>query len=215
MFKLVIGSAAALMLAGSAQAAVTFSSTAYDTGVPTGEMIVDDFDHPVAAAYTFTFRDGARTEDSSISGFAASPAGDTSTYAVVPMNSYAYLKSTTDLNSASIYLGSIDTYNYIAFLDNDTPVAAFNGSQLVATPNGDQTSGATNRLFDFNFGGQAVNEIAFGSTGNSFEFDNVAVSAAPEPSTWLLMLAGIGGIGLMMRRARKALGFRFEDALSA
>ena len=36
-----------------------------------------------------------------------------------------------------------------------------------------------------------------------------AVSAAPEPSTWLLMLAGLGGIGLMLRRARTSKGFAF------
>ena len=188
---------------------------AYDTEVPVGQTIVDDFDHPVAAGYTFNYRDGARTEESSISGFAAAPAGDASTYAVVPMDSYAYLTSTTNLISASFYLGSIDAYNHIAFLDNNAPVAAFGGSQLVPNANGNQTSGATNRLFDFNFGGQKVNEIAFGSTGYSFEFDNVAVSAAPEPSTWLLMFAGIGGIGLMLRRAKKTMGFRFKDALSA
>ncbi len=42
-----------------------------------------------------------------------------------------------------------------------------------------------------------------------------AVSAAPEPSSWLLMIAGIGGLGLMLRRAKKTMGFRFKDALSA
>ena len=42
-----------------------------------------------------------------------------------------------------------------------------------------------------------------------------AISAAPEPSTWLLMFAGIGGIGLMLRRARKTMGFRFKDAFAA
>ncbi len=39
------------------------------------------------------------------------------------------------------------------------------------------------------------------------------VSAAPEPSTWLLMFAGIGGIGLMLRRAKQTMGFRLKDAL--
>ena len=41
------------------------------------------------------------------------------------------------------------------------------------------------------------------------------VSAVPEPSTWLLMIAGIGGIGLMLRRAKQTMGFRFKDAVSA
>ena len=42
-----------------------------------------------------------------------------------------------------------------------------------------------------------------------------AVSAAPEPSTWLLMFAGIGGIGVMMRQAKRKMGFRFKVALAA
>ena len=42
-----------------------------------------------------------------------------------------------------------------------------------------------------------------------------AVSAAPEPSTWLLMFAGIGGIGLMLRQAKRTVSFRPKDALSA
>ena len=210
----ILGLSMSLSLLGTANA-VTFTSTAYDTGVPKGQVIVDDFDHPVAAGYAFTFRDGARTEDRSISGFAAAPAGDTSTYAVVPMNSYAYLTSINDLERASVYLGSIDPYNYIAFLNNNTLVAAFSGSDLVANANGDQTSGGMNRLFDFDFRGQQVNEIAFGSKGYSSEFDNIAVSAAPEPSTWLLFIAGIGGVGLMLRRAKNHICLRFKAVPSA
>ena len=41
------------------------------------------------------------------------------------------------------------------------------------------------------------------------------VSAAPEPSTWLLMFAGIGGIGMMLRRAKRTTGVRFKDAFTA
>ncbi len=41
------------------------------------------------------------------------------------------------------------------------------------------------------------------------------ISAAPEPSTWLLMFVGIGGIGLMLRRAKKITGLRLKDAFSA
>ncbi len=39
-------------------------------------------------------------------------------------------------------------------------------------------------------------------------------SAAPEPSTWLLMIVGIGGIGLRLRRAKTAAG-RVAGALLA
>jgi hypothetical protein len=34
----------------------------------------------------------------------------------------------------------------------------------------------------------------------------LTISAAPEPSTWLLMMAGIGGIGLMMRWNKRERG---------
>ena len=40
-------------------------------------------------------------------------------------------------------------------------------------------------------------------------------SAVPEPSTWLLMLAGIGSIGLMLRQAKKVSGVRFKDCFTA
>jgi hypothetical protein len=41
------------------------------------------------------------------------------------------------------------------------------------------------------------------------------VSAAPEPSTWVLLFAGIGGIGLVLRSAKKVPGFRFKDCLAS
>jgi len=41
------------------------------------------------------------------------------------------------------------------------------------------------------------------------------VSAAPEPSSWLLMIAGIGGVGLILRRTRPSLHARLKGALAA
>ena len=49
----------------------------------------------------------------------------------------------------------------------------------------------------------------------SFQVVGTAVSAAPEASTWLLLFAGIGGIGLMLRQAKRKMGFRFKDAFAA
>ena len=66
---------------------------------------------------------------------------------------------------------------------------------------------ASYNYFNFN----SVDEVFAG--GSPFEV-GPQIAAAPEPSTWLLMFAGIGGIGLMLRRA-KTMGFRFKDAFSA
>ena len=59
-------------------------------------------------------------------------------------------------------------------------------------------------------GGEAIDSIYVDTTAGQ----NISLGV-PEPSTWLLMIAGIGGIGLMLRRARKSMGFRFRDAFSA
>ena len=55
-------------------------------------------------------------------------------------------------------------------------------------------------------------DVLASSVGQQY---TLTVSAVPEPSTWLLMFAGIGGIGLMLRRARRTMRFRFEDAFVA
>jgi hypothetical protein len=41
------------------------------------------------------------------------------------------------------------------------------------------------------------------------------VSAVPEPATWALMILGLGGMGLMLRRARSSDGSRLTDTLAA
>ena len=46
--------------------------------------------------------------------------------------------------------------------------------------------------------------IDVGGTGNgSFDGTVSFTSAAPEPSTWALMLAGVGGVGLALRYGRR------------
>ena len=43
------------------------------------------------------------------------------------------------------------------------------------------------------------------SSSNSFESDNFAVAAVPEPATWAMMIMGFGTIGALMRRRQYAL----------
>ena len=73
---------------------------------------------------------------------------------------------------------------------------------------GTSSSGITRLTFN---GGSAENYISGpnGSVSNNDGFIGVTytpvastVSAAPEPTTWLLMFMGVGALGLMLRRRR-------------
>jgi hypothetical protein len=51
--------------------------------------------------------------------------------------------------------------------------------------------------------------IILGSGGypsqiNQIDWDNVALKAVPEPSTWAMMILGFAGIGAMTYRRRKS-----------
>ena len=74
----------------------------------------------------------------------------------------------------------------------------------------------------------AVTQVSFTSNDNEgvgnefYAIDNVvatgdpsAVSAAPEPSTWALMIAGLGAIGLAFRQGGRRRGFAFTRVLPA
>jgi len=81
---------------------------------------------------------------------------------------------------------------------------------------------STYTLGTFSFVGAGSDTLTIAANTNPSEWyvDNVGVtastvSAAPEPSTWLLMIAGIAGIGLMLRRTKKAEGWRVGGVLPA
>jgi hypothetical protein len=205
-----IASAMAL-LTTSAQAAITVTSTPYNTSTPAGQTVVENFDQPIAPGYTFN---GGYVEDTYIPNFAAPPAGDTTYYDSITAYTFAVFTSSSELQSASVYLGSIDAYNFISFFNNGQYVGGFSGSQLVGNSNGNQFSALTNRTFDFNFNSQPVNQIVFSSTGYSFEIDNIAVAPVPEASTWVFMIAGVGLIGgVLWWRRRKDQGATPRDAM--
>ena len=59
-------------------------------------------------------------------------------------------------------------------------------------------------------GGEIIDSIYVDTTAGQ----NISLGV-PEPSTWAFMIAGIAGIGLMLRRVKQSMGFRFKDAFSA
>ena len=81
-------------------------------------------------------------------------------------------------------------------------------------------SGIDYNFYSYNNGfyvlSSAVDSIGYPANGSpvtSLTF--TPTSAVPEPATWLLMIAGIGGIGLILRRAKKEYGFKWKELLLA
>lgn len=96
--------------------------------------------------------------------------------------------------------GTVDDYNKIVFMDGFDVVGAFDGSDIVADPDGTAAVYA-----NFYAHGGSFDTVLFYSEGwNSFEFDAVAVAPTPLPATLGLFGAAVAGLGLAGRRRRKA-----------
>jgi hypothetical protein len=213
--KALAAAAGTALLAGTATAATTISSTPFGLAAPAGTTILVDFDGGDAglpAGITLTGSYSYNTGTSS--GNQAAPAGDATQYLVVPgtgqVNGSATLKSSTGHKSVSFYWGSIDSYNYVTLLDiNGNAIGPeYSGNTPnVADPlaNGDQVLGGTNRRVTFTqaAGDPMIYGIQFRNSGSrAFELDNVAFGAVPEPATWAMLIAGFGLVGGAMRRRR-------------
>ena len=128
-------------------------------------------------------------------GLYAEPYNDTTNYMAVLGGSSETVTYNHTYSELGLYWGSIDSYNVLTLVNTLTSQSA-----IVPVPpvdDGGQTSADSNRYFIVS--GFAFNEAVFGSNINSFEFDNVAV-AAPEPSTWAMMLVGFAGFGFVTFR---------------
>ena len=109
------------------------------------------------------------------------------------------------MRSLSVYLGSLDDYNSITFKGENGFSETFDGDDLNSPANGNQQAGSTNRRYYFTFDpSELINQVIFTSSGNSFEFDNIAVNdppaQVPEPVTLSLFAAGLAGVAGLRRR---------------
>jgi hypothetical protein len=105
--------------------------------------------------------------------------------------------------------GSVDTYNTLSLYNASGLVGTVTGSQVIASPDGDQGVNGTvyvniNSSVPFTY-------VVASSSSYAFEFDNVAfnptpASIVPEPSTSLVAIVGALGIITYNRLRRKGLG---------
>jgi hypothetical protein len=222
--------------AGPAQA-VSFTTAGAvaggDPGIGAGEVLVTTFDGPDILSYDPAHSSGFGLYTGSYPSVAAAPAGDTSQYMAITTGGSvlfdlrAFDSAQSQLNSLSVYLGSIDTYNFIDVLgldgngniDYTSPLLTISGSDMPPS-NGDWYDSQTNRRLTINFApSDAIGGIVFRSNGVAFEFDSIAVGtshivpnestigAVPEPASWAMMVGGFGLIGGAMRSRRTKLAF--------
>jgi hypothetical protein len=202
--QVALAAVAALTVSSAAQAAVIVSATATDTPLPANQTLVYDFDGLSVLGYNLTLNGLTGVFDGSdglVPNIAAPPPGTTSNYLAIQTGGSATLDSVKPLSALSVYIGSPDSYNSIRFIGLNGFDVTLSGAALAdGAFNGNQSVG---RRMTYDFGADRVTQVIFSSSGNSFELDNIAVSAVPEPATWAMMIAGFGLMGSALRRRRQ------------
>ena len=193
----------AAAIAVPASAATTVSFNGGSGALPAGVTVFEDFEGYAAGTPGATIGTNASVYNGS-TGDAARPAfGSTGNFASVRTNgSYSVNFAATDL--FAFVLGSLDTYNTLTLHYADGSSQAYAGGQIIndlSFPSGNQVSGETNGVVTYKVtSGPKLTGATFTSSANSFEFDNLAAGAVPEPATWAMMIGGFGLIGAASRR---------------
>ncbi|WP_368039583.1 PEPxxWA-CTERM sorting domain-containing protein [Sphingomonas sp. ID1715] len=142
--------------------------------------------------------------DGSAGGQSARPNfGSTGNFATV-LTGGSYTIDFAPTSLFAFVLGSLDTYNNLTLRYEDGTSQLYAGGQIIndlAFPSGNQINGVVSYRV---ISGPRLTGAVFGSTANSFEFDNLSVAAVPEPATWALMIGGFGMVGGAMRRRKVA-----------
>jgi len=203
--------AAAFLVAGATAAhagVISYSWSPFDAAIAPGEVMVQTFDAPIAAGYTMTWSNAGIHQGPLVPGIAAPPQNDATKYLSLYSGGLATLTAPGIIKSLSFYWGSMDDYNKITFKGANGFSQSFDGDDLNSPANGNQQAASTNRRYYFTFDpNDKINQVLFSSTGNSFEFDNIAVNdppnEVPEPLTLTLFASGLAGAALLRRRRLK------------
>ena len=110
--------------------------------------------------------------------------------------SSSWLNFASDQSSLGLIWGSPDHYNYLELYNDNTLVAAFSGSDIIA-----QGGQRAVSLALVTISGLVFDQVKFRSTANAFEFSNITAQAVPGPGTLSLMMGALGLLALRQRSA--------------
>ena len=195
---LTVAGVIAMAMAPAANAAVSVAFVGGTGGVAAGQTLITDFSTPYAGLTGGTITNNQP--------WAAVPAFTTTPnqfLAVVGGASASLTFAATHV--LSFDLGSSDKYNDVQLIFSDgTKSKLYNGIELAPPANGDQHATSTNGRVTFT-SDQKITGINLFSKQNSLETDDFArlAGGVPEPSTWALMMLGIGGVGASLRSRRR------------
>ncbi|KAB7647554.1 PEPxxWA-CTERM sorting domain-containing protein [Polymorphobacter fuscus] len=199
---IVLAAVAACAVASSANAAtVIFQPGVF--GAPNGYTLYSDFNtvdaQAVVSGNNFVFPTG------SVSGqYTALPANNTP-YLAVLGGGVANIAFNNDVRSFSFDYSTVDTYNTLTINYADGGFESVVGGDILTAG---QIDGQVSGSFIINGDGRLISGLSLATTQNAFEVDNLAVSGAlaavPEPTTWVMMIAGFGLVGVGMRRRTAA-----------
>ena len=204
---------AALVLAaaGSASAAVITNFGPGDASPGTGYTVIDNFDTGLGL---FGATGTGYILTTNHDGAGAPPANsipyDTNYLSVLGGGgvsiSFAALGA-SNVHAFEFDWGSIDSYNTLVIHSSAGDVTIVPGSlSFPNDANGNQVLPGTNGLFVVSgSSGETFSGISLSSGSNSFEIDNLAIAGVPEPTTWAMMLVGLGALGGALRGRRKTL----------
>ena len=198
--------ASAFLIAGAASATTTVTFQGYQYALPSDEVLFTDFSSglPSNASGNATLEVGKTTYSQApalsatkkVTGqYLAVGYKQTETFA---FNSGIYSKG---IDQISFYVGSLDAKNDFSFSNGTfywgTTIASDTGAQA----SGNQSSSYANGLLTFKFSAP-VTSVVLNSQVPSLEVAEIGVARVPEPSSWALMIAGIGMVGGALRARR-------------